>query len=364
MACEVYPDQTQQQKIQSLQHSIAFLQSQHATTLSSLHQEIERLQKKCKDLTNQVTLSVPSSEVVPCSGPQIRRDLEDEIKTTKRQNRDLLQQSQNKDKRIQLLEGQLRSKEQKYHADLKNIQRRIAELEHELENKANTIVYLTSTIQQKKSKKATFEGHVSNHVLDEQQQQQLLSNVSSNAAKSRFSPTPPPPIVMGQTKRRDYNLRRSGVSPSPSRAGIIQDGSSHPMLGSDYVLQNTLPKTNSTRISQRYSKQSNLEHSKSNTKRDKEFKLANHTRPKPPDYEDFIKMSQPEVIRKSSAEPLPPITTRSGRQLREPVQTRSRVHRHVRPTASALGEVETVIMDSNLSSPERTIRTSLQNSTK
>ena len=50
MACEVCPDQTQQQKIQSLQHSIAFLQSQHATTLSSLHQEIERLQKKCKGI--------------------------------------------------------------------------------------------------------------------------------------------------------------------------------------------------------------------------------------------------------------------------------------------------------------------------
>ena len=278
-----------------------------------------------------------------------------------------MQQSQNKDKRIQLLEGQLRSKEQKYHADLKNIQRRIAELEHELENKASTIAYLTSTIQQKKSKKTPFvEGHVGSHVFDEQQQQlqQQHSNVSSNAAKSRFSPTPPPPMVMGQSKRRDYNLRRSGVTPSPSRAGVIQDGSSHQMISSDYVLQNTLPKTNSTRISQRYSKQSNLEQSKSHTKRDKELKMANHTRPKPPDYEDFIKMSQPEMIQKSSAEPLPPITTRSGRQLREPVQTRSRAHRHARPTASALGEVETVIMDSNLSSPERTLRTSLQNSTK
>ena len=43
-------DQTREQKIQSLQHSVAFLQSQHADTLVSLHKEIEKLQKKCSGI--------------------------------------------------------------------------------------------------------------------------------------------------------------------------------------------------------------------------------------------------------------------------------------------------------------------------
>ena len=42
--------QTQDQKVQSLQHSILFLQSQHASTLTSLHKEIEKLQKKCSGI--------------------------------------------------------------------------------------------------------------------------------------------------------------------------------------------------------------------------------------------------------------------------------------------------------------------------
>jgi len=43
-------DQTHDQKIQSLQHSILFLQSQHASTLFSLHKEIEKLQNKCSGI--------------------------------------------------------------------------------------------------------------------------------------------------------------------------------------------------------------------------------------------------------------------------------------------------------------------------
>ena len=49
-------DQTREQKIQSLQHSVAFLQSQHADTLISLHEEIEKLQKKCSGILSFICI--------------------------------------------------------------------------------------------------------------------------------------------------------------------------------------------------------------------------------------------------------------------------------------------------------------------
>ena len=293
----------------------------------------------------------------------IKDALEEEISLYQNQNKELSQKLETKEKRIQLLEGQLKSKEQRYHDDLKNVQRRIGELEHDLDNKSNTIAYLTATIQQqKKLKQNQMQLVVERETspgLDEPNQHD-----NSNGGNSKFSPTPP---VIGLSKRRDYNLRRSAVSPSASKAGVIQESSSHQLIASDYVLQNSLPKTNSTRFSNRY-KQSingparpNVGYSQS--RREKELKLANVSKAKPADYEDFIRMSEPDIVQKSSIEPLPPITTRSGRQLRDPVQTRSRSIRHARPTANARGEVETMVVDANLPSPERTLRT-VRNPTK
>jgi len=290
----------------------------------------------------------------------IKDALEEEIVSHQNKNKELTRKLETQEKRIQLLEGQLRSKEQRFHDDLKNVQRRIGELEHDLDSKSNTIAYLTSTIQQqKKHKQNKTQLVVESESLVGLDEPNQFDN--PNGSNSKFSPTPP---VIGQSKRRDYNLRRSAVSPSASKAGTIQEGSSHQLIASDYVLQNSLPKTNSTRFSNRY-KQSingparpNVGYSQS--RREKELKQANVSKAKPADYEDFIRMSEPNLVQQSSIEPLPPITTRSGRQLREPIQTRSRSIRHARPTANALGEVETMI---DLPSPERTLRT-VRNPTK
>ena len=294
--------------------------------------------------------------------------MEDALKCYRSKNAELSSKLEVKDKRINLLEGQLRSREQKYHDDLKNVQRRIGELENQLDNKANTIAYLTSKIQQKKNKS------LDTPVTDDENEQTSESSGLSNIKKS-FSPNPPLSFQVNPSshKRREYNLRRSGVSPSPSKAGIIQDGSSLRQL--DFVLQNTLPKANSTTT--QYSTlhtNNNKQHSQprsaavgyseTTTRRgigDKELKFANVSKPKPCDYEDFLQISQPEIVQKSAIEPLPPITTRSGRQLRNPIQTQSRrLHnRQQAPRATASGEVETVIVDS-ISSPEQNLRRSVQ----
>lgn len=290
-------------------------------------------------------------------GPAIKSALEDEIRAMQKSNKDLLCTIATKDKRINLLEGQLKSKEQKYQNDIKNIQRRIGELEHELEYKSNTVAYLTSQIQQNKVK--IISSSSDNNMMD-------CSEIRQGGSY-RLTPLPPPPSE-SPTRRRNYNLRRSATSPSASKAGVIQESSSHQLIPSDYILHNSVPKVNATRFSTRY-KQSLSDPARpaaghSQARRDRELKFASPSKPKPSDYEDFIKISQSqEVIKESTIEPLPPITTRSGRQLREPIKTRSRLLRSNKATANSRGEIETVIMDANLQSPERTFR-QIQNSSK
>jgi len=341
-------DQTREQKIQSLQHSVAFLQSQHADTLVSLHKEIEKLQKKCSALTHQLTFSkdIPSSSKGFVKEEHNNGVLQDELENYRRENVDLSSKLDGKEKRINFLEGQLRSREQKHQDDLKNVQRRIAKLENQLDSKANTIVYLTSKIQQNKNKS----------VNDDGSSEQITNSSGPSNIQTSFSPSPPSLLQVNpsSSKRREYNLRRSGVSPSPSKAGVIQDGSSSSRQ-LDFVLQNTLPKT--TRHSSRHNNNNNNKHSETNTRRGE--KELNFSKPKPPDYEDFLQISQPEIVQKSAIEPLPPITTRSGRQLRNSTIQQSRNHRQQAPRATTNGEVETVILDT-LSSPERNLRRSLQ----
>lgn len=346
--------QTHEQKIQSLQHSVLFLQSEHASSLALLHAEIESLQKKCSELTYRLTLSDHTSSSFQ-TGPAVKEALEVQLSALQKQNKSLLETIESRDKRIALLEGQIRSKDQKHQDDLKNVQRRIAELEHELDIKSNTIAYLTSSIQKNRLKKRSDEQPEVKKAVEEAGPIEPIA--------IRYSPTPP---VSDPPRRREYNLRRSVPSPAASTAGLIQESSSHQLIASDYVLQNSLPKTNSTRFSSRY-KQTITNPPRPNigfsqTRREKELKMANASKPKPSDYEDFLRISQPDVMHKSSVEPLPPITTRSGRQLQDPVQGHRRSLRN-RATANARGEVEMVIMDPNLPSPERKLR-ALKNSMK
>lgn len=49
------------QRQQSFQSSILFIQEQHTETLKSLHDEIQKLQKRCSELTFQLAMETTSS---------------------------------------------------------------------------------------------------------------------------------------------------------------------------------------------------------------------------------------------------------------------------------------------------------------
>ena len=283
----------------------------------------------------------------------LKAQYEKEIRDLRKENQELKKLCETKDKRINLLEAQLKSKQQKYSDDLKILQRRIAELQIEIGNKADSIVYLTSQISKRKVKPERDEG-----IAHDNCQKDTLASLS---------PSPP-----HSTPRRHSLRRRNVTSPAAANmTGVIEDTSSHHLIASDYVLENSLPKTNSTRFLSRY-KQSIVDPPRpavghSQVKRERDLRLSG--RPKPSDYEDFIRMTQSnDVVPKSIIEPLPPITTRSGRQLTEPgtkrPQRSSRTLRSNKAKANAAGEVETLCIDNTLTSPERQHRVTQDSSTK
>merc|ERR1712141_459697 len=70
--------------------------------------------------------------------------IEKELTALKDENRGLKELVETRDKRMSLLEGQLKGKEQKYQNDLKLVQRNIADLKSEIDAKSNTIAHLTA----------------------------------------------------------------------------------------------------------------------------------------------------------------------------------------------------------------------------
>ena len=215
-----------------------------------------------------------------------------------------------KDKRIGLLETQLKSKQQKFNGDLQNAQRKIASLQVEIENKSSSIAYLTAQLNK------------------------VIKLQSNNVEE--FSVVCPSPPVGTPIRRR--SSRRKVLSPSASLDGFIHESESQEIIA-DYVLQSSLPKNNRERVSTSHLV---LKHSIDDFPSWHNQKFL--SKPRPSDYEDFILMSQPsDVVSKPSVQPLPPITTRSGKKLIEPSNAKKVIRNRPKATASACGEVEQII---------------------
>lgn len=325
------------QKIKSLQQSVLFLQKEHSETLSGLYKEISKLQEQCSDLnfqliqqqaqTNDKSNKNITGQRIDESSKSVRRQTNDDsstnkqvqiyesssahTKSVKEQEKSIFSvQLESPDKRISLLEAQLKSKEQKFSCDLQNAQRIIASLQVEVENKSSSIAYLTTQLNK------------------------FMNLQGNNVEFSKPAVCPSPPLA---TPIRRRSSRNKVLSPSASLDGFIHEHYSQEIV-TDYVLQNSLPKNNRVKLS------SSLisKHSIDDLPSWHYQKLSG--KPKPSDYEDFISMSQPNVvISKSSIQPLPPITTRSGKKLIEPTNAKKVLRNRPKATASACGEVEQII---------------------
>lgn len=175
---------------QNMQHAILFLQQEHSRTLSGLHAEIKHLQTRCSDMTAQITLqnindresakaSSSGSRERSKSARSLKKRFEAEIQSLKKDADIAQSQVDEKDKKINFLEGQLRGREQRYHDELKLLQSKKVELEHQLDIKAASVAHLTAQMHKTKLKE---------HNRTQQKQQLREQKQKDRQAKQQQSP--------------------------------------------------------------------------------------------------------------------------------------------------------------------------------
>lgn len=229
-----------------------------------------------------------------------------------------------KNKRIVVLEGQLKTSDQKYVKDLSEKESNLAAVVRELEKKSDTVAYLTSQLHNSKIRQSgrhhqnkPSSGTKTTEVSHESQEATVESttageNVSSNTSAVISSRTPAPPSE-GTPSNGQRRYRRSATSPVPqslgskmkmSRAVGIQASPNEIQLNVAPVKSSkgmpTRPKRGSSPsrpglgISKGYQRS------------------AGRERPIPDDYVEFLRTgnrADPQVVVRAAPEPLPPISS-------------------------------------------------------
>lgn len=393
-----------QQVVANLQHSLLFLQQEHTRTLQDLQKQISTLQKKCTDQNFQLTLLNLSHDG---DSPVIH--LEAEVSTLKNTNGELRTMLESKEKRVTFLEEQMKSKERRYQDDLKNASRKIQELELELDNRAANVAYMTTQLHQSKLINLQNEnGHVTVEIQNTLPQTKLIRTSSpapvlgalvDAAASERvaFSPSPPKHII-----KAGRSVRRSLPSPVATASldgAISESGSSQQLPAGSEVTSAAMSKSSSKLASYTHMpKQLALREDDgparpsiglSQARRDRygELRLANsgvaltqrramgNAQPvhRPNDYDEMIRISKStdksakkiQLAPPGKAEPLPPIVTHNGRQIRkgnsQGIGTSRAIGKRVVHQAQAskharAGEIEQLMVEP-LASPEKHFRT-------
>ncbi|GFO46490.1 Gag Pol polyprotein [Plakobranchus ocellatus] len=135
----------------NLESSILFMQQEHAAILKGLHEEIGRLQKRCTDLTFQLTmhgLTIDEPGSVDSQMQQVQQELEISRTKIATLEKELL----DRDKRVERLETEARSQRKRWLDESRAQSQTMNTLRAELEAKANNIAYLTTELHRLKQK--------------------------------------------------------------------------------------------------------------------------------------------------------------------------------------------------------------------
>ncbi|XP_064618777.1 coiled-coil domain-containing protein 92-like [Lineus longissimus] len=129
-------------KQRNLESSILYLQQEHSTTLKGLHEEIQLLQKKNSELTFQVAMFSTSTSEEGALRKKVEI-LQHDLKDLKVSNNEYDEQLTKKDRKISVLEQQLRAQEKKFADELKTFKSRFKSAHAELDAKSANIAQLT-----------------------------------------------------------------------------------------------------------------------------------------------------------------------------------------------------------------------------
>ncbi|XP_050409042.1 coiled-coil domain-containing protein 92 [Patella vulgata] len=131
----------------NLESSILFMQQEHSDTLKGLHEEIQNLQKKCTDLTFQLTmhgLSIEESDDVSSKFSELKNQLDEKTRFIKIQETQLSE----KDAKIKDLEQAVKAYKKKYLDEARQQTQIVNTLKADIETKSCTVAYLTSKLHQ------------------------------------------------------------------------------------------------------------------------------------------------------------------------------------------------------------------------
>ncbi|XP_041348955.1 coiled-coil domain-containing protein 92-like [Gigantopelta aegis] len=177
----------------NLESSILFIQQEHANTLKALHEEIHSLQKKCSDL--QFQLHVTEQPSVETDVQDNTFDLETSIKECKELESQLREEIVQKNKKVQILEHELRLQKKRYLDEQRAHMQQINSLRADLDVKSNSVAYLTTEL----------------HRIKIKQKVDLDSTVDSSIRRTQAVRIPAPPKDIPPRVRRSYVRRSVGL---------------------------------------------------------------------------------------------------------------------------------------------------------
>lgn len=128
----------------NLESSILFMQQEHAATLKGLHEEIQKLQKRCSELTFQLAMQSTSTNEDTSKAEK----LEKELNENRKKQEALEELIENRDQKIIVLEKQVKTHERKYQDDIKLYKQKIHSLSTDLDAKSDEIVNLREQLRQ------------------------------------------------------------------------------------------------------------------------------------------------------------------------------------------------------------------------
>ncbi|ESO91625.1 hypothetical protein LOTGIDRAFT_68180, partial [Lottia gigantea] len=128
--------------------SILFIQQEHADTLKALHLEINQLQKKCTDLTFQLTMHGLNIEDSDTNNKyqELKKELDEKVLLLKQKDSQLV----SKDEKIKELEQTAKVYKKKYLDESRKQAEIVNKLKADVETKSCTVAYLTSKLHQSK----------------------------------------------------------------------------------------------------------------------------------------------------------------------------------------------------------------------
>ncbi|XP_002731228.1 coiled-coil domain-containing protein 92-like [Saccoglossus kowalevskii] len=208
---------TTETQLHNAQSSILFMQQEHSKTLQGLHVEIQKLQKKCSDLTFELAMKTTTTVDEDYYMKKIK-SLEMVLRDRNIRNEEQEKDLEKKDKRMNLLEQKLKAQEKKFVDELKGQKQYIASITGELEQKSAHIAYLTTQLHQEKLRRKNRDDR----------------SVERSENKDTKKPLPPREAAPGSGRRR---LMRSTTSPVPvdSKTGTFKITPPSSAKGTSYV---------------------------------------------------------------------------------------------------------------------------------